>query len=279
MKTIKKIELLRSEVCSWAGQSIALVPTMGFLHDGHISLVEKAKQVSDRVVVSIYVNPTQFGQNEDLDSYPQDIQGDTAKLEAAGVDVLFTPEHSDVYLQDHQTWVQPGALASGLCGVNRPGHFRGVATVVLKLLNIVSPSKLFLGKKDYQQYLMLKRMVLDLSLSVDVVGVETKREVDGLAMSSRNLYLDSISREKAPLIRLKLLEIGSAIESKNEELILKTLHNSKDFMIENGFKMDYLSICDGNTLQPVYSDFNRPLVVLCAAKLGSTRLIDNLECL
>lgn len=280
MKTVGKIKDLKTELMTWQGQTIGFIPTMGCLHMGHISLVKKAKEQCDRVVVSVFVNPTQFNESHDFESYPKNLQDDEEKLKPYGVDLIFAPSQSEMYGSTHnQSTVVPGALANGLCGNDRPGHFTGVATVVLKLLNIITPSKIYMGKKDYQQYLIIKQMVIDLNMDVEVIGVETLRELDGLAMSSRNVHLNGEQRKKANMIREQLLILSQKINKTKTEAIRAQLIKSWQALEEAGFEVDYLSICNPMTLEEIEGQINKPVVVLCAARIGSTRLIDNLECL
>ena len=212
MDLLNTPESLRQQCRAWRSQglSVALVPTMGFLHAGHLSLIDHARTCADRLVVSIFVNPTQFGPNEDLDRYPRDLPRDLGLAEAHGADLVFAPEPGAMYHPDHATWVEVPELAKGLCGASRPTHFRGVCTVVLKLLNLVRPAVAVFGQKDWQQLAILKRMVRDLNLDVKLVGRPIFREPDGLAMSSRNVYLTEEERAAAPAIRQGLLRVQDA---------------------------------------------------------------------
>lgn len=257
------------------GKKIAFVPTMGNLHQGHIQLVRKAKQVADRVVVSIFVNPLQFCANEDLDSYPRTLSQDKEKLFAEGVDYLFCPDVDQVYPQgmERQTLVIVPDLSDMLCGADRPGHFAGVTTVVNKLFQIVQPDIAIFGKKDFQQLAIIEKMVKDLCMPIDVMGVETIRDVDGLALSSRNGYLTEEERHVAPLLHQTLQQCREAIacgfDSYND-----LEHKATLDLKQAGFDPDYVSVRDAETLQEVTMDTEQ-IVILAAARLGKPRLIDN----
>jgi len=201
------------------GVTTALVPTMGFFHAGHIALMKKAKTISEQVVVSLFVNPTQFGPQEDLSKYPRDLQRDTRMAEEAGVDILFTPSAEELYAKDFSTWVNVEGLSEHLCGQSRPGHFRGVATVVAKLFGIVQPDKAVFGQKDFQQLAIIRRMVRDLNMPVEIVAHETVREPDGLAMSSRNTYLSKEERREAVCLYEALCAARAALTQKDISLI------------------------------------------------------------
>lgn len=281
------MELLRtvSEMHDWSdaerrgGHTIALVPTMGALHDGHFALVEEAMRRSELVVVSIFVNPTQFGKGEDLDSYPRQLQDDLAALEEMGVDAVFAPNVEAMYPFGEEnvlTWVTVERLDEHLCGRFRPGHFRGVTTVVLKLFNVCRPDVAVFGRKDAQQFVILKRMVEELLLDVEMVGVDIVREEDGLAMSSRNAYLDPEQRREATALyravtagRRQLLEgeqrPGALVETMREKLLEAY-----------GLDVQYAEVVDARTLQPIDSITpGQPVLLAVAAFLGKTRLIDN----
>jgi pantoate--beta-alanine ligase len=256
-------------------KNIALVPTMGNLHDGHLDLVRIAHQHGQCVVVSIFVNPLQFGANEDLASYPRTLQADCDKLQAAGVAIVFTPSVAEMYPQPQLITVEPPPVAQQLCGAFRPGHFRGVATVVLKLFNMVQPQVAVFGKKDYQQLNVIRQMVDQLNVPVNIVGAETMRTADGLALSSRNQYLSVAERTEAIFLHLKLAEIQQALKSgaKNHaQLEEKALAE----LVSHGWQVDYVAIRSQETLLAA-TPGEHALVVLAAAKLGKTRLIDNLE--
>lgn len=220
MKTTANIEQVRSQVNAWKmqGKKVAFVPTMGNLHKGHISLIEQAKQHADHVVASIFVNPMQFGANEDLDSYPRTLADDQTALDAAGTDLLFTPTPELMYPKglEQQTFVEVPLISNQLCGASRPGHFRGVATIVCKLFNIVQPDVAVFGRKDYQQLLVINTMVHDLSLPIEIIGVETAREGSGLALSSRNGYLTAKQKTIAPMLKQSLDQLALAIQQGDE---------------------------------------------------------------
>jgi pantoate--beta-alanine ligase len=277
MRTFSKSKQLRNAIGTDRnkGKTIAFVPTMGNLHEGHIQLVRKAKQVADIVVVSIFVNPLQFGSNEDLDDYPRTLSADKEKLFAAGVNYLLCPDVEEIYPEgmDKQTLVVVPDLSDTLCGASRPGHFAGVATVVTKLFQIVQPDIAIFGKKDFQQLAIIEKMVKDLCMPIEVLGVETARDVDGLALSSRNGYLTEQERSIAPALHQTLLECREAIAcgfdsyQDLEEYCIDALKNA-------GFEPDYFSVRDAQTLHEVTSNTEQ-IVILAAAKLGRPRLIDN----
>jgi len=256
-----------------AGLRIGLVPTMGFLHDGHVALMKESNASCDVTVVSIFVNPTQFGQNEDLSTYPRDLGRDERVCIEAGVDVLFVPTAAEIYPEEFQTFVEPGPLAEPLCGAIRPGHFRGVATVVAKLLNIVQPDAAFFGQKDYQQVAVVRRMVRDLDMPVEIVTVPTVREPDGLTMSSRNAYLSPSERECATCISRGLFAARTAFRGGERDASkLLAIAGAEMGDVDS---LQYLELQDAETLEPVIGSVSRPAVLLAAAFIGSTRLIDN----
>jgi pantoate--beta-alanine ligase len=275
MQTVKTIKALRATVRQWreAGQSIAFVPTMGNLHDGHIKLVETACHQADKVVVSIFVNPTQFGPNEDFASYPRTEQQDQDKLIARGANLLFLPAVEEMYPQPLQTQISVKELSTLHCGASRPGHFDGVAVVVCKLLNMVQPDLLLLGEKDFQQLTVIRRMVTDLNIPVEIQGVPTVREADGLAMSSRNGYLSESERQIAPLLYKSLLAARDSIIAGFDDY-QKIVDRQSEILRQAGFVIDYFHICRSTDLMPATAN-DRHLVILIAAKLGKTRLIDN----
>ena len=274
MQTVSSVEALRSQVRQWrqAGLSIAFVPTMGNLHDGHIQLVTQAKQQADKVVVSIFVNPTQFGPNEDFASYPRTEQQDQQRLVACDTDLLFLPGVETLYPNGSQTQISVTGLSSLHCGAHRPGHFDGVALIVCKLLNIVQPDLLLLGEKDFQQLAVIRTMVADLNMPVSIQGVATVRESDGLAMSSRNGYLSEQQRQIAPQLYQALISAREAILAGNTDLQAVSEQQIQALQ-QAGFSVDYFNICRSNDLAPADDDQN--LVILVAARLGKTRLIDN----
>jgi pantoate--beta-alanine ligase len=257
------------------GKTIGFVPTMGFLHEGHLSLVRQARRECDAVAVSIFVNPAQFGPGEDFDRYPRDSEGDRKKCEAGGVDVLFMPEADEMYPEGPSVFVTVEGVSDILEGAVRPGHFRGVATVVAKLFNIVKPHKAFFGQKDYQQCAVIKRMAKGLNMDVDVVTAQTVREQDGLAMSSRNSYLSSEERRAAAAIHRALRAAEHLVKAGVKEP--EKLKNKMRAVLqeERGISIDYIEIVDQETLAPVEA-VKEKIVILVAVRLGRTRLIDNL---
>ena len=268
-----------AEMAAWSDtararrERIACVPTMGALHAGHVSLLTAAKKSADVVVLSIFVNPTQFGPNEDLARYPRDLVGDLAKAEGAGTAVAFVPDAKDMYPTSAQTFIEVREVSKGLCGDRRPNHFVGVATVVAKLFNIVRPHVALFGEKDFQQLAVIRRMVADLNMSVEIVGQPTVREPDGLAMSSRNAYL-------SPVDRMRALAISRGL-AKSRERYAAGLRNAEalvgaalDIIQPSVDHVDYLEIRDAETLTPV-GNIDRPAVILAAVYVGTTRLIDN----
>ncbi|MFA5950716.1 MAG: pantoate--beta-alanine ligase [Hyphomicrobium sp.] len=267
--TVRSIKELRAAVAVWrrSGARVALVPTMGALHDGHLALVKAALKVADRVVVSIFVNPTQFAPHEDLSRYPRDEAGDVAKLRGAGAHLVWAPSVADMYPDGFATRVEVAGAALPLEGEFRPAHFGGVATVVCKLFCAVSPDAAFFGEKDFQQLAVIRQMVRDLNLPVAVEGLATVREADGLALSSRNRYLSAEERAIAPKLYRVISEVARGVSAAAI---------ARDQLIAAGFtKIDYLDVCDAETLSPYDPGSGRPGRVLAAAYLGQTRLIDN----
>ena len=259
------------------GQTIAFVPTMGNLHEGHLDLVRKARQLCDIVVVSIFVNPLQFGANEDLDAYPRTMAADKEKLFGEGVHVLYTPEVDEIYPEGMaaQTIVHVPELGDTLCGSARPGHFDGVTTVVSKLFNIVQPDVAVFGEKDFQQLSIVRKMVTDLCMPIRIVGVATGRDEDGLALSSRNGYLSLTQRRIAPVLHATLNTCREAIACGFDNFLQLESH-ARMKLLEAGFEPDYFSICDARTLKTV-NDATEEIAILVAARLGNTRLIDNVR--
>lgn len=257
--------------------SIAFVPTMGNLHEGHLSLIKHAKTQADKVVVSIFVNPLQFGANEDLDKYPRTLEQDKALLLTENVDYLFTPSVEDIYPlgMQHQTTVCVPDITRFHCGASRPGHFDGVSTVVMKLFNIIQPTTAIFGQKDFQQLAVIKKMVNDLCIPITIIGAPTGRASDMLALSSRNQYLSANERSIAPLLYQQLLSAKAAFLSP-----LSTVENIQQECIKNlishGFRVDYFTICDALTLEAITAT-TRDIVILAASHLGNTRLIDNIS--
>jgi len=276
MKLITTIEEMQQAAISLKreGKSIAFVPTMGFLHEGHASLLREGRKRGDILVLSIFVNPIQFGQNEDLDRYPRNMAGDCRIAEECGVDIVFTPDAPGMYPAGFQTSITVRDLSLPLCGASRPGHFDGVATVVTKLFNIVMPDVALFGRKDYQQLAVLRRMTADLNLPVQLVGMPIIRETDGLAMSSRNAYLSPAERQSALCLsgairRVRNLYAAGTREVAGLEKAARELIES-----ETAANIDYLEFRDGTTLEPVQTADTSTLMAM-AVKIGKTRLIDN----
>ncbi|MFT6124644.1 MAG: pantoate--beta-alanine ligase, partial [Shewanella sp.] len=278
MITTSAISTIREHVKTWRskGETVAFVPTMGNLHQGHITLVNEAKKRADHVVVSIFVNPMQFSANEDLDGYPRTLAQDSEKLMLAGTELLFTPTPEIIYPKGlaQQTFIEVPEIGDELCGASRPGHFRGVATIVSKLFNIVQPDIALFGRKDFQQLMIIKTMVEDLSMPIDVIGVETIREASGLAMSSRNGYLTTEEKHSAATLKQALDSIVNAIQ--RGEAIQQAISIAKKRLITVGFTPDYLEVRNANTLRQVTAA-DSELVVIGAAYLGKARLIDNVS--
>lgn len=273
MDVIACISELRTRLSAEHG--IAFVPTMGNLHDGHIDLVRQARQCAKFVVVSIYVNPLQFGANEDLASYPRTLQADLDRLLAAGVDVVFTPTDAELYPQPQSLQIEPPAIANDLCGAHRAGHFRGVCTVVAKLFNIVQPDVAIFGKKDFQQLFILREMARQLDFPVEIVAGETVREADGLAMSSRNGYLKPAQRVEAPRLYGALKQVAQAVQGGRHDYAAIQAQTAQ-YLTQLGWIVDYIEVRSATTLLPASAN-DRHLVALGAARLGTTRLIDNIE--
>ena len=276
VKTIKDVKL---QVKEWKNQglSIGFVPTMGFLHEGHGSLIEKAKSENDKVIVSIFVNPTQFGPNEDLDKYPRNLEGDKTLVTSKGGDLIFAPEVNEIYPEEIYTFVNTSVLDNNLCGIKRPGHFRGVCTVVSKLFNIVNPHRAYFGKKDYQQLAIIKKMVKDLNFDVEIIGCDIIRSEKGLALSSRNSYLSDLEKEESLILSktLKLIADKIATGEKNSKILI-------DFAIENihsvaSTKVDYIKIVNNETMEDLETINRDALIALAVFINDKVRLIDNLE--
>jgi pantoate--beta-alanine ligase len=279
MKILTSIDALRSQIAQWRknGESIAFVPTMGNLHHGHLTLVDVARRHADRVIVSIFVNPMQFGKNEDLGSYPRTMEADCAGLTAHRTDAVFTPTPQLMYPRglEVQTFVEVPLLGDLHCGASRAGHFRGVSTIVCKLFNLVQPDIACFGEKDYQQLAIIRQMVIDLSLPIAIIGVPTERGPDGLALSSRNGYLTTEQRAVAPALYQVLQQLRDRINDGNHDYrALERL--TKQRLADAGFKPDYIDISDRHDLT-LATEAKQDKVILAAAWLGSTRLIDNLE--
>lgn len=277
MITTESISAIRKQVLAWRlkGETVAFVPTMGNLHLGHLTLVREAKSRADHVVASIFVNPMQFGQNEDLDAYPRTLSDDQSALVEAGAELLFTPTPSIIYPKgmEAQTFVEVPLISDQLCGESRPGHFRGVATIVCKLFNIVQPDIAVFGQKDFQQLLVIKTMVEDLSMPIEIIGVETIREDSGLAMSSRNGYLTAAQKQQAAVLKQTLDTM--AIELRAGKQTDEVISTAKQAISAAGFDNDYLDIRNAKTFNKADSS-DAEQVILVAAYMGATRLIDNL---
>lgn len=275
MIIVKTIDEVKQYIKAWKseGCSIGFVPTMGYLHEGHLSLIHKAGE-NDKVVVSIFVNPMQFGPKEDLTSYPRDLVKDSKLCEENGVDLIFHPEPSEMYESDFCSFVDMNVLTEELCGLSRPVHFRGVCTVVTKLFNIVTPDRAYFGEKDAQQLAIVKRMVRDLNMNVEVIGCPIIREQDGLAKSSRNSYLNEKER-KAALVLSSSIKLGEKILASGERNATALVMAMKDYIeLEPLAKIDYLKVVDAVTMQPV-EIIAKDVLIAMAVFIGKTRLIDN----
>jgi pantoate--beta-alanine ligase len=279
LKTVTTIAQVREQVARWheARERVVFVPTMGNLHAGHVSLIEAARKHGQRFVASIFVNPMQFGPNEDFAHYPRTPINDAQMLEAAGCDLMFMPEVGEIYPNgsERATRVEVPFVSDILCGEFRPGHFEGVATIVAKLFHIVDPDVAIFGEKDFQQLTVIRRMVADLCLRVEIIGAPTVRESDGLAMSSRNQYLDAAQRQVAPTIYRQLQQAVSALKAGVRDFArIETTGIAA--LNDAGFKTDYFKVREAKTLSPAQPD-TRDFVVLTAARLGKARLIDNVQ--
>ncbi|MDO9527553.1 MAG: pantoate--beta-alanine ligase [Syntrophales bacterium] len=276
MKIIESVKKMQefSESLRRNGKKIAFVPTMGYLHDGHLSLMKEGKKLGDCLVISIYVNPTQFGPGEDLEQYPRDIEKDRRLSRDVGVDVIFYPPDSEMYPEHYQTFVDVEKVTKNLCGLSRPVHFRGVTTVCAKLFNIVKPHVTVFGKKDFQQLVAIKRMVTDLNMDIDVVGMPTIREADGLAMSSRNTYLKEEERESA-LSLSRSLETAKELYDNGARKAINIISNIKAIIeVHPHTEIDYVKICDTTTMNDV-EYLESEAVIALAVRVGVTRIIDN----
>ncbi len=276
MRVIEKIKDLKAIIRSQksSGKTIGLVPTMGYLHDGHLSLVKASRDENDFTIMSIFVNPTQFGPNEDFDSYPRDMERDTKLAEAAGVDVIFAPSKDEMYPDGYKTYVEVEDITNVLCGKSRPGHFRGVTTVVAKLFNIVEPDKAYFGQKDAQQVIVLRKMVKDLNMNLEIVTCPIVRESDGLAMSSRNTYLSPEERSGALALSQSLFEAEKIIKD-GERDAAKIIGYIKNRISQvEVAEIDYVEITDIDDLKSVEHIAGKVLIAL-AVRFGRTRLIDN----
>ncbi|WGS64032.1 pantoate--beta-alanine ligase [Marinitoga aeolica] len=271
--SISKMKDIRNKIIK-EGKSIGFVPTMGYLHKGHLSLVEQARKDNDIVVVSIFVNPTQFGPNEDFDRYPRDLNRDMELLKPYNVDYIFHPDVNDMYSKTHSTYVEEIKLTKVLCGKSRPGHFKGVTTIVTKLFNIVRPTRAYFGQKDAQQFRVLRKMVDDLNMDVEMVEMPIVREEDGLAMSSRNIYLKSEERKQALALSKSLKKAKELYESGERNANIIKAEMRKIFDENPLVKVDYIEIVDEYNLENVNIIKNKVLVAV-AAFVGKARLIDN----
>ena len=282
MQTVKSLDMLRKSLAELRadGSSIGLVPTMGALHEGHLTLVREARAMCDHVVASIFVNPTQFGPNEDLDAYPRQLAEDSSMLDSEGVALLWAPAVETMYPHGFVTNISVSGVSEGFCGASRPGHFDGVATVVCKLFNQVMPDVAFFGEKDFQQLAVIRAMARDLDLTrphvEDIIGVPTVRESDGLAMSSRNRYLSPENRAAAAALPNAMqLAIAEIEAGQSPSVSLQTLQR---VLLESGFdSVDYAALVDPKSLNPIDSFLGRPARLLVAARIGGTRLIDNMQ--
>lgn len=276
MKIAVTVKEVREQVNEWKrqGLSVGLVPTMGYLHEGHKSLIDAARKDNDRVVVSIFVNPMQFGPNEDLASYPRDLEKDAALCEAAGVDLIFHPQPEEMYAPDFCSYADMNGLTAELCGKSRPIHFRGVQTVVLKLFHIVTPDRAYFGQKDAQQLAVIKRMVRDLNVDTEIIGCPIIREADGLAKSSRNTYLNEKERQAALVLNRSLKAGRALIESgeKSAEAVRQAV--TAEIEKEAMAKIDYVDVVDFETITPA-EKIEGSVLVAIAVFIGKTRLIDN----
>lgn len=278
MKTVDNINDLRQIITDWRqqGLKIGFVPTMGNLHAGHISLVTEAHKHADKIVASIFINPMQFGENEDVDNYPRTMEADQQKLKAEGTDLLFMPTPEIIYPKglDKQTYVEVPNVSEGYCGESRPGHFRGVSTVVCKLFNLVQPDVACFGLKDYQQVQVIETMVDDLSMPIKIIPVDTIREASGLALSSRNGYLTEEELKIAPALSQNIQWLANELKTNTDFIgLAKT---AASYINNAGLKTDYIHVCHAKTLQPASED-DTDLVILAAAFCGKARLIDNLR--
>jgi len=270
VETVDELRKLRQQLT----EPVGFVPTMGYLHEGHLSLVRRARAENPSVVVSIFVNPTQFGPSEDLEKYPRDPERDLAMLKKEGTDVVFVPTAAEMYPPNFDSWVDVGAVTERLEGAARTGHFRGVATVVAKLFNMVQPDKAYFGQKDAQQLIVIKKMAADLNMNLEVVAVPTMREPDGLAMSSRNTYLNSEQRQAATVL-YRALTLAHQLWTQGEKDAAKIRRQMIDLIREEPMAtIDYVSIADNDTLEEL-DTVKSPALVSMAIKIGKTRLIDN----
>ena len=276
MRVVEKVNDVRATVKEWKakGLKVGFVPTMGYLHEGHESLIKKASEENDRVVVSIFVNPIQFGPKEDLSTYPRDLDRDSKVCKSAGADIIFHPENEEMYFKDFSTFVDMNGLTDGLCGKSRPTHFRGVCTVVTKLFNIVAPDRAYFGEKDAQQLAVIKRMVRDLNIDVEIIGCPIVREKDGLAKSSRNTYLSVEERNAATILNKSLSLAKEKIQAgeRDSEVIIKLIQEVINS--EKLARIDYIEVVDSLSMEKV-ERIEKSVLVAIALFIGKTRLIDN----
>lgn len=276
MRVVEKVNDVRAIVKEWKakGLKVGFVPTMGYLHEGHESLIRKTSEENDRVVVSIFVNPIQFGLKEDLSTYPRDLDRDSKVCGRSGADIIFHPENEEMYFEDFSTFVDMSGLTAGLCGKSRPTHFRGVCTVVTKLFNIVAPDRAYFGEKDAQQLVVIKRMVRDLNIDIEIIGCPIVREKDGLAKSSRNTYLSVEERNAATILNKSLTLAKEKIQSgeRNSEVIIKLIEEILNS--EKLARVDYIEVVDSLSMEKV-ERIEKSVLVAIAVFIGKTRLIDN----
>ncbi|QXM06424.1 pantoate--beta-alanine ligase [Crassaminicella indica] len=274
VETVKEIrEIIKKE--KREGKKIGLVPTMGYLHEGHLSLIRKAKEENDFVVVSVFVNPTQFGEGEDYESYPRELERDSKLSQSAGADILFHPSVAEMYPKGYNTYVETYKITDKLCGVSRPGHFKGVTTVVCKLFNIVAPHRAYFGQKDAQQVVVIKQMVRDLNMDIEIIPCPIVREEDGLALSSRNTYLSQEERRSALILSKSLFKAKDMIENGERDAL-----KIKEFIVNNIkteplANIDYVEVVDAENLEDI-KILNGEVLIALAVKFGNTRLIDNI---
>jgi pantoate--beta-alanine ligase len=272
--TVKEMQRRSEQLCR-EGKKIAFVPTMGYLHKGHLSLMHEGRKQGNVLVISIFVNPTQFGPGEDYNRYPRDMKRDLALVQGAGVDICFTPSAQEMYTDGFQTSVEVERVTQNLCGISRPSHFRGVTTVVAKMFNIVKPHLAIFGEKDYQQLIAIKQMAKDLNMDIEVIGIPTIRESDGLAMSSRNTYLNPKQRKEATSLYRALCK-GEELFRQGERSTAVILNHVRGIIQESkSVTIDYAKICDPHTLEDI-EEIKGEAIIALAVKIGKTRLIDNI---
>lgn len=278
MIVVRTIDALRAAASSWrrAGKTLALIPTMGAIHEGHLSLVRLGQTICDQTIVTIFINPSQFGKNEDLNSYPSNLYQDTESLKAMGTDLLFTPDNKEIYPNGFSSSVIPGPISKTLCGAVRPGHFEAVATIVTKLLMQSQPNKAIFGEKDYQQLVVVRKVSSDLNIPVEIISAPTQRASDGLALSSRNAYLSPSERRLAPLLYRSLCRAANQIKARSETPKEVCARADQELLVNGFSKVDYFALRDPETLEQM-TVYDRPARLLAAANIGKTRLIDNLQ--